>query len=195
MIAHATLALLLARCAPSVAPSTMAAIVSVESAGNPNALHDNDDGRSYAPADRATAERWAETLILRGHSVDLGLAQVNSGNLAAYGVTPAQILEPCENLAVGSAILAADYRAACARFSSPRAALWRALGAYNTGSIFAGDGYVRQVVDAALTPRLVPTIAILTDSPTFAPMPRPTPRPLPSPPAPPAPTRGTWNTR
>jgi type IV secretion system protein VirB1 len=196
MIEHIALALLLERCAPSVAPSTMAAIISVESAGNPLAIHDNTSGRSFAPADRATAGRWAETLIARGHSVDLGLGQVNSGNLATYGVTPAQVLEPCRNLAIGSAILAADYRASCARFSDQRTALWHAIMAYNTGSLYAGDGYVRQVVAAATAPQLVPTIAILTGARTVvAPAPASTERPVPQPTAPPAPTRGVWGVR
>lgn len=45
MIAGAALAALIHRCAPDVRPSTMAAIVRVESGGNPFAIDDNTVNR------------------------------------------------------------------------------------------------------------------------------------------------------
>jgi type IV secretion system protein VirB1 len=186
LIAPAVLVAYLSSCAPGVAQDTMRAIITVESSGNALALHDNDSGASYAPRDRSEATRLAEALIARGHSVDVGLAQVNSRNLAAYNVTAGQVLEPCENLRVGSAILAADYRAAAARFPDAREALTGAIGAYNTGSLFAGASYVRAVVAAASSPEVVPTIAILTRTPAAA---SPTMRPAP---VHVVPTHGTW---
>ncbi|MGB8267563.1 MAG: lytic transglycosylase domain-containing protein [Candidatus Velthaea sp.] len=191
MIATVALSALLSSCSPSVAPDTMRAIVAVESGGHPTSVHDNDSGASYVPRDREEATRLAEALIARGHSVDLGLGQVNSRNLAAYGVTPGEVLEPCRNLRVASAILASDYRVASARFANVRAALTAAIGAYNTGSLFAGASYVQAVVAAAMAPRqLVPTIAILTGG-----APEERAAPLPSSPAPaarPVPTRIAW---
>ncbi len=177
MIAAVSLAALLSSCSSSVAPDTMRAIVTVESGGHPTAVHDNDSGASYLPHDRAAATRIAEALITKGHSVDLGLGQVNSRNLAAYGVTPGEVLEPCENLHVASAILASDYRVASARFPDVRQALTAAIGDYNTGSLFAGASYVRAVVAAAMAPQqLVPTIAVLTGSPEALPPSAPPPR-------------------
>jgi type IV secretion system protein VirB1 len=195
MIEHVALALLLERCAPTVAPDTMRAVVQVESSGNPLAVNDNTTRRSYAS--ESFAEANALVVRLAGDSIDVGIAQVNSGNFASFNVSAAQMLDPCTNLQVGSAILSADYRAASARYSTPRAALYHALGAYNTGSIFAGAGYVRQVVAAATAPQLVPTIAILTGARTVVvpPAPSATQRPVPQPTAPPAPTRGVWGVR
>jgi type IV secretion system protein VirB1 len=70
------LAALMARCAPNVAPSTMAAIVRVESGGNPLAIGDNTTRRSYYPRDRATAELLARRLLNAGHLLDLGCSKV-----------------------------------------------------------------------------------------------------------------------
>ena len=47
------------------------------------------------------AASLAEKAVRSGHSVDVGIAQVNSGNFKTYGVTAAQMLDPCDNLKVG----------------------------------------------------------------------------------------------
>ena len=69
---------LMEQCAPQIASVTMAAIVQQESGGNPLALHDNTSGKSYRPATIAEAARLARELIAQGHSVDIGLPQINS---------------------------------------------------------------------------------------------------------------------
>jgi hypothetical protein len=109
------------------------------------------------------ALRIAKSAIRAHHSVDVGIAQVNSGNFAAFHVDAAAMLEPCANLRVGSAILANAYHAAALRFPDRPQALVHALMAYNTGSMYAGARYVRAVVAAAApaTP-IVPSIAIVT---------------------------------
>ena len=48
-------------------------------------------------------------------------------------------------------------------------ALWHAIAAYNSGSLYAGDGYVRLVVSEASTGPVVPSIALLTGEKTIAP--------------------------
>jgi hypothetical protein len=76
------------------------------------------------------------------------------------------MLDPCENLRIGGKILADSYRHSTAHFADERAALWHAIMAYNTGSLYAGEDYVQSVVAAALgstTPE-VPSIAILRGS-------------------------------
>jgi type IV secretion system protein VirB1 len=162
MIIPVALAAALHACAPTAAPDTMAAIVAVESAGWPYAVNDNTTRRSYLPRTRADALRIAESAIRAHHSVDVGLAQVNSGNFAAFHVDAAAMLEPCANLRVGSAILANAYRFASVRYPDPPQALVHALMAYNTGSIYAGARYVRAVVAAAAPPTpIVPSIAIV----------------------------------
>lgn len=163
MVASLTLAALLHSCAPAVSPDTMRAIIAVESGGNPYAIHDNTTRRAYFP--RSRSEAAALLGSLRSHNLDVGIAQVNAGWFPTFGVTPTQMLDPCRNARIGSIILARAYRDADASFPQPRIALWHAISAYNTGSLFAGGGYVAQVVNAALSPPIVPSIALLTSSP------------------------------
>jgi type IV secretion system protein VirB1 len=188
MIAPVALAALLSSCAPSVAPDTMTAIVDVESGRNPFALHDNSTGRSYAPQAYREALTIASALIGQRHSVDVGLAQINSGNFAGYRTNAAAMLFPCQNLIVASQILGGAYATAQAAFPEPSVALFHSLGAYNTGSIHAGAAYASRVVSAAS----VPSITVITghpdrqadrtsEIPKLPSMPSPTPRPTPVP--------------
>jgi len=165
MIIPVALAAALHACAPAAAPDTMAAIVAVESAGWPYAVNDNTARRSYRPRTREDALRVAAAALRAGHSVDVGIAQVNSENFRAFNVDAATMLEPCANLRVGSAILANAYHAARARYPDRPQALWHAIMAYNSGSIYAGERYVRSVVAAASpSAPIVPSIAIVTSS-------------------------------
>ena len=127
-------------CAPKVAAVTMAAIVQQESGGNPLALHDNTTAQSYRPASLAEAARLARTLIQAGHSVDLGLAQINSGNLPALGLDADQVFDPCSNLHAAQVILLGAW-------SHSRGSLRGALSAYNTGNTtgIAGARYSAHV--------------------------------------------------
>ena len=72
-------AALLHQCAPHVSPGTMLAIIRTESGFNPLALHVNGDFRlTAAPRSATEAAAWANWLIARGYSVDLGLMQINT---------------------------------------------------------------------------------------------------------------------
>ena len=140
MIAAALLA-----CAVNVAPATLEAVIRVESGGDPLALNVNRlAGPQPHPATLPDAVRLAEHYIHRGYSVDLGLMQVNSRNLAALGYSIAQVLDPCTNIQGGARILTADYAEAVRSRGEGQAALQAALSAYNTGSFFQGfeNGYV-----------------------------------------------------
>jgi type IV secretion system protein VirB1 len=143
------LAALIRHCAPAVAPSTMAAIVQVESGGNPLAIGDNTTRRSYYPHDRAAAERLARRLLDAGHLLDLGIAQIDSMNFAGFGVTVNTIFDPCTNLSVGARILTGDYAFAAQRYGDGQFALRHAIGMYNTGRLNAGASYIARVLDAA----------------------------------------------
>lgn len=127
-------------CAPKVAAVTMAAIVQQESGGNPLALHDNTTGQSYRPASLASAARLARALIQAGHSVDLGLAQINSRNLTALGLDADQVFDPCSNLHAAQVILLGAW-------SQSGELLRGALSAYNTGNTtgIAGARYSARV--------------------------------------------------
>ena len=145
------LAALIRQCAPAVAPSTMAAIVQVESGGDPLAIGDNTTKRSYYPRNRATAERLARRLLGAGHLLDVGIAQIDSRNFAGFGVTAHTIFDPCTNLSVGARILSGDYAFAARRYGDGQVALRHAIGMYNTGRLNAGASYIARVLDAAET--------------------------------------------
>jgi type IV secretion system protein VirB1 len=71
----------LSHCGPFVAQTTTRAIIQVESGGNPLAIGNNNLKKSFAPKTKDEATRLASSFIARGHSVDLGLMQINSLHL------------------------------------------------------------------------------------------------------------------
>ena len=146
------LSTLLAQCAPSVGQRTLTAIVRVESNANPLAMYDNTTRRSFAPRSLEDALITAQTLIDNGDSVDLGLAQINSANLARLRMNVRMAFDPCSNLRGAATILQSAYVEAAARFSPGPYALRRAIGAYNSGSIYGGDGYIDKILIAAGLP-------------------------------------------
>ena len=162
MIAAALLA-----CAANVAPVTLEAVVRVESGGNPLAVTVNHlAGPQPRPATLAESVAIAQAYVARGDSVDLGLMQVNSRNLAALGTTMVQVLDPCANVRAGAAILTADYAEAVRSRGAGQGALQAALSAYNTGSFDRGfaNGYVARYYGPGGVPALAGGVkqAVLT---------------------------------
>jgi type IV secretion system protein VirB1 len=152
MIAAALLA-----CAANVAPVTLAAVIRVESAGNPLALHVNGlVGPQPHPTTVAGAVNLAGRYLRLGYSVDLGLMQVNSRNLAALGYSIRQVLDPCTNIRGGASILTADYAEAARSRGEGQSALQAALSAYNTGDFERGfgNGYVAKYFRRGEAPAL-----------------------------------------
>lgn len=140
---------LFTQCAPEVAPSTLAAIVSVESGGNPYAIGVNRGTRVRQPKSAAEAVVAANGLLARGANIDLGLGQVNSNNLKWLGLSVQAAFDPCRNIAAAARVLTNNYRRAVSLgISSP---LGAALSAYNTGSMRRGygNGYVAKVYRAS----------------------------------------------
>ena len=172
MMLAIVLAAQIERCAPQVAPSTMAAIVRVESGGNSLAIHDNTTRRSFHPRDRADAEAIAQQLLLARHSIDLGIAQINDVNLRAQGLDVRTVFDACANLGAGARILSRNYEIATRRFGAGQVALRRAIGMYNTGRLDAGSGYIRSVLLAAgVTEQFDPTMGLLeTIDPMHSPL-------------------------
>jgi type IV secretion system protein VirB1 len=146
---------MLEQCAPQIAPVTLAAVVQQESGGNPLALHDNTSGKSYRPASVADAAGIARDLIAAGHSVDIGLAQINSRNLPGLRLNVNQIFDPCTNIHAAQTILLRGW-------NQSGGDLIRALAAYNTGSVGSAVGrkYAAQVFGQAgvTVPAMVPGI-------------------------------------
>ena len=136
--------------APAVAPETLVAFAQAESGLDPLAVHDNTTGRSHTPATAADAVGLATSLLRQGHSVDLGLLQINDANLARTGLTVASAFEPARSIEAGAQILVAAYRQCQSGRNEPDA-LRCAASVYNTGREQAGllNGYVARVWRAA----------------------------------------------
>jgi type IV secretion system protein VirB1 len=147
------------RCGPSVAPSTLASITRTESAFEPLSINDNTTGASGAPATRDIAMQIASKLIEAGHSVDIGIMQINSANFARLGLTLEAAFDPCKSVAAGAAVLAGGY-AGGETHEGQQSALRVAISRYNTGDSQRGftNGYVHKVELAA--ERIVPALDV-----------------------------------
>ena len=143
------IAALIQQCAPAVAPTVVEAIMRTESGFDPLSLHINGGVRLRSPPRTAAqAAAWSQWLIDRGYSVDMGLMQINSGNLASLGLTPADAFDSCQNIRAGAAILSRHYKLAARAHGGGTGTLLKAISAYNTGTLNGGfgNGYVGRVV-------------------------------------------------
>jgi type IV secretion system protein VirB1 len=68
--------------APLIAPETMLAFAQVESGLDPLAIHSNMGSRTYVPETVSGAVAQTRSLLARDDSIDIGLLQINSPNLA-----------------------------------------------------------------------------------------------------------------
>ncbi|MGK9452179.1 lytic transglycosylase domain-containing protein [Acidithiobacillus caldus] len=146
------LTLLLHQCVPEVAPRTMAAIVRVESGGNPLAMWNNTTRQQVLPSTLQEAQAYLRRAMALGQQVDVGLAQVDAANFAAYRLRPSNAFNVCRNLRVGGQILSADYVRAVSRFGPGQTALFHAFEAYNSGALWGDSGYANQILTAADVP-------------------------------------------
>ena len=162
---------LAASCAPTIAPKTIVAIAHAESGFDALAIGDNSTGRSYSAASVPEAIALADGLIALGHSLDLGLMQINTANFPRLILTVADTFDPCKSIAAGGSILSEAFSGGTTP-DETQAALRVALSRYNTGNGQRGfiNGYVRRVEASAryLVPALqvtpVPLIGV-TQSP------------------------------
>lgn len=135
---------LMMACAPTVAPETIQQIIQVESRGDPLAINVNKGRLERKPTDAADAAALAKGYIEQGYTVDLGLMQINSTNVARLGYRIEDMFEPCKNIAAGARVLSEFYTLAKPKHDTEQAALRAALSAYNTGNFINGftNGYV-----------------------------------------------------
>ncbi len=130
--------------------SRLAAIAIHESGGDPLVIGVNADRARGLPATAirsATpqeAAARAAALLVQGRSIDLGLMQVNSGQLARHGLTIEAAFDACRSMAAGADHYAADVQA-----------VWSlAHRRYNTGGTERGGAYaagVEQVLNRVRT--------------------------------------------
>ncbi|UEM08121.1 transglycosylase SLT domain-containing protein (plasmid) [Skermanella rosea] len=170
--------------APQVAPETVLAFAYAESALDPLAIHSNTERRSYAPATATEAAALARSLLAKGHSLDLGLMQINSANLIRTGLTVESAFDPAESVRAGGMILVEAYQRCDSQLDRLRCMASR----YNTGHPARGirNGYAARVWNAA--DQVVP--AIRQAAPP-APLP-PSQPPPPNPCGPPPPSWDGW---
>jgi hypothetical protein len=115
-------------CAPSVDPRMIVAIGQRESGLDPLTIHDNTTGRTLHGEGVGAV---AAQLIAAGHSVDVGLMQINSANLGMLSLPLRDAFETCQSIEAAAKLLAL--------FSK-----------YNTGSPTSGmaNGYATRVMAA-----------------------------------------------
>ena len=149
---------LIARCAPTVDPETMAALISAESRGHQYAIADaGPRGMSWQKRKLLVHSYYMESLdaavikskelIASGHYISLGLVQISERNLSNLGLTIREVFEPCTNLRAGGKIITEFYENAEKEFGPGLRALRAAVSAYNSGDWMRGEkeGYVNLV--------------------------------------------------
>ena len=148
--------------------SRLAAIAIHESGGDPLVIGVNADRarglpaasvRSATPQD--AADRATE-LLAQGRVIDLGLMQINSGQLARHSLTLGTAFDACRNMAAGADHYAADVQA-----------VWTlAHRRYNTGSTERGAAYAAGVEQVLARVRNAGSRAPATPEDAAAPSPR-----------------------
>jgi len=132
-----------AACGPWVHPDTLRAVAVVESHAQPWAI--GTPHGAIFPHTRSEAKRVLARALHTESSVDIGLLQINSQWLPRLHLAPERLLDPCVNVRVGAAILAANFVAASRPGRSHLHALVAALSAYNSGSETAAVQYAAKV--------------------------------------------------
>jgi type IV secretion system protein VirB1 len=161
------LASLQARCLPDAPPSTLRAIVQVESGGNPNAMQidfpltllkrwnlaPGTVRLKHQPRDQAEAMQWLDYFQKFHVFVDIGLMQISTAEAQRRGIPQKSLFNPCTNLRVGWQILEEDYTSEVKIYGPGQLALRHAISRYNTGNSQKGieNGYLSRVLAAAQT--------------------------------------------
>jgi type IV secretion system protein VirB1 len=147
-------------CAPGIAIPTLRAVAAVESHFDPFAIRDNTTRESWTPSSLSAAAALAKDRLKLGHSVDIGLMQINSANLASLRMEVEDAFDACHSLDAARRILQTAFSAGSSE-AERQAAILIALSRYNTGRPLTGiaNGYADQVISAqsaSLTTTLAP---------------------------------------
>ena len=154
------------RCAPRVAKETLLSVAYHESRLDTLAIGDNTTGRRFHPRSRLKAVETAEALIARGHSIDMGIGQINSRTAPRLGLSVSGAFDACRNMAAAGDLMERSYRQVAGAGPSQRS-LAAMLSIYNTGNSWRGfgNGYVGRVyrAAAAIVPQLGRTARVAVD--------------------------------
>ena len=148
------------KCAPHVAKATLLSVAYHESHLDTLAISDNTTRRRFHPRSRLEAVQTAQALIAGGHSIDMGIGQINSRTAPSLGLTVFGAFDACQNMAAAGAMMERSYRKIAG--ASAQRSLATMLSIYNTGnpSRGFGNGYVGRVYRAAAT--IVPQLGRMT---------------------------------
>ena len=157
-----TLATLMMTCAPLVHPTTLRALIEVESAGNPYAVSINyPQALTLAgigppafsqPRSAREALTLSQRLLAQGYSVSVGLAQINVEHVAERHLRIEDLFNPCTNLKVAQQVLLeCDSNQPRGAVPNPGLRLRRTLVCYNAGHYASatGDRYAASIMRAA----------------------------------------------
>ena len=128
----------------------VAAIVLVESSGEPYALNEIGRRRSVYPATLRGAVNDADAMLSSGHPVAVGLGQINSQNVIRFHLEGRNLFNGCTNLEVAQEVLADCYGLA-GRVVSSRPEQELAWSCYYSGNFkqgfvpYHGVSYVARV--------------------------------------------------
>ena len=156
------------KCAPAVSVDTLSALVKTESNFNPFAIG-VVGGSVEQPKSLQDALLKVSKLVANDRSFSVGLAQINSGNFDALGLTAEQLFDPCTNLQAAAQILGRCYMQTSAKYGDNAKALGAALSCYYAGNEHTGfeHGYVAKVAKNA-PPVKIPSIRLLSAAGTGA---------------------------
>jgi type IV secretion system protein VirB1 len=157
-----TLATLMMTCAPLVHPTTLRALIEVESGGNPYAVSINypqalavsriDLPPFSQPHSSVEALTLSQKLLAQGLSVSVGLAQINVEHLGR-DLRIEDLFNPCTNLAVAQRVLLeCDSNQSQRLVPNAGVRLRRTLACYNAGDYASvmGKRYASTVLRAAV---------------------------------------------
>ena len=152
------------QCAPTVAPETMAAVISVESGFNPYAIGVVGAPLKNQPKNIDEAIETAKALALAGKNFSVGVMQVNRYNLTKHNLNYEKAFDICSNLYAGSKVLEDCYLRAIATNQNQQRALEAAFSCYYSGNFSRGfkpeggqPSYVQKVLTSAKK-QIVPAI-------------------------------------
>ncbi|MDH0640112.1 transglycosylase SLT domain-containing protein [Pseudomonas sp. GD03860] len=151
---------LAAKCAPTVHPSTLKALIGNESTFNPYAIGVVGTHLQRQPQSLSEAIATAEQLERDGKRYAMGLGQLLVTNMRARGLSYQDVFEPCRNLQAISNLLVEYYKQALTTSSDKQEALLKAFSMYYSGNELRGFrpdrpgemSYVEKVVHRALNP-------------------------------------------
>ncbi len=143
MITPSIVALIQA-CAPMVHPTTMSAVITVESSGNPYAIGVVGGRLARQPRNLPEALATVQMLQTAGWNYSVGHAQVNKSNFRRYGLTAESAFDPCTNIRVGGQILQSCYASSLSAAplqQNSQFHLIRALSCYYSGRLDSREGW------------------------------------------------------